>query len=176
MNKEMFLAELKNRLKGLPADELEDILKYYNDYFDEAGVTNEQKVINELKSPANLASKILSDYAEKEAKTAKFSATGSLRALWFTILGIFAAPIAVPFALLLTIIILALCLVLICTIFLSLFGGGILTIVALALVFTKPGVGIMLFGVLLVATGLIKILWLVITAIIKKISYFVKKI
>ncbi len=88
MTRNEFISELRERLKRLPEQDRYEAVKYYEEYFDEAGPEREREVIEELRSPAHLASKILSDYAVKEAAIAKHSAKGGIRALWFTILGI----------------------------------------------------------------------------------------
>ena len=96
MTRREFMIELAARLRRLPKEDLKAALQYYEEYFDEAGSQNEQEVIRELRSPAHVAAKILSDYAVKEAKKARTSTKSSWRAFWFTILAICAAPVAVP--------------------------------------------------------------------------------
>ena len=49
MTKDQFLSELERKLKHLPADERADAVEFYREYFEEAGVENEQRVIAELK-------------------------------------------------------------------------------------------------------------------------------
>ncbi|CEM61303.1 DUF1700 domain-containing protein [Treponema phagedenis] len=96
MTRKEFMRELQERLKQLPKEDLAIALDYYEEYFDEAGKEREQDVIAELKSPAHIASKILADYAIKEAKVVRSSTKSGWRAFWFTILAICAAPVAVP--------------------------------------------------------------------------------
>ncbi len=176
MTRNEFICELKERLKRLPEQDRYEAIKYYEEYFDEAGQEHEQDVIKELKSPAHIASKILSDYAVKEASSARRSARGGLRALWFTILGIFAAPIAIPLAVILTVIVVVLCIALCIAIFALILGGGILSIVAVGMLFVRPGSAIMLIGIILIAIGTTKLLYRFVTWIIHGISAFVKKI
>ena len=40
MNKEEFLKELKERLEGLPSDEIENAINYYIEYFEDAKIDN----------------------------------------------------------------------------------------------------------------------------------------
>lgn len=61
MNRQEFMRQLEYLLSGIPASEREDALAYYNNYFDEAGVENEAKVIEELGSPEAVAKIILAD-------------------------------------------------------------------------------------------------------------------
>ena len=58
------LNALREALAGLPDEERENAMRYYQDYFLDAGAENEQKVIDELGSPADVAAAILNDYRE----------------------------------------------------------------------------------------------------------------
>lgn len=62
MNRQEFFRRLEYLLRGIPEHERMDALAYYNDYFDDAGVENEQQVIRELGSPEAVAQMILEDY------------------------------------------------------------------------------------------------------------------
>ncbi len=55
MNRIEFMTELAALLQDVPAIERQDAMKYYNDYFDDAGEENEQQVIADLESPSKLA-------------------------------------------------------------------------------------------------------------------------
>lgn len=61
MNRQEFLRQLESLLMNIPEQERADALAYYNDYFDEAGVENEQNVIQELGSPQKVAQSIIED-------------------------------------------------------------------------------------------------------------------
>lgn len=58
MNRIEFMTELAALLQDVPAIERQDAMKFYNDYFDDAGAENEQEVIREFESPAKLAKMI----------------------------------------------------------------------------------------------------------------------
>ncbi len=58
MNREEYMRRLADALMGLPQSEKEEALQYYNDYFDDAGVENEQEIMNSLGSPEKLADTI----------------------------------------------------------------------------------------------------------------------
>lgn len=58
MNKDIFLRDLDRFLSDIPQEEREQALKYYEDYFEDAGPENEQQVIQELGSPIELAKQI----------------------------------------------------------------------------------------------------------------------
>ena len=62
MNRQEFLRQLESLLYAIPANERADALAYYNDYFDEAGIENEQSVIQELGSPQKVAQSIIEDF------------------------------------------------------------------------------------------------------------------
>lgn len=62
MNRQEFFRRLEYLLRGIPENERMDALAYYNAYFDDAGVENEQQVLQELGSPEQVAQMILDDY------------------------------------------------------------------------------------------------------------------
>lgn len=59
MRKYAYLARLEELLAALPAQELQEALNYYEEYFDAAGNENEEKTAEELGDPANVARNIL---------------------------------------------------------------------------------------------------------------------
>lgn len=61
MNRLEFMSELEKRLAPLSREDREDALNYYEELFDEAGPIDEQKIINDLDSPADIARQILVD-------------------------------------------------------------------------------------------------------------------
>ena len=68
MTRGEFLRELEYLLKDIPESDRADAIAYYNNYFDEAGIENEQKVIQELGSPEKVAKTmgVKSDTAKKK--------------------------------------------------------------------------------------------------------------
>ena len=62
MNKSEFLIKLESHLMSIPKAEREAAIKYYEDYFYDAGLENEASVIAELGSPEKIAESIKSDY------------------------------------------------------------------------------------------------------------------
>ena len=132
MNRHEFLNKLAMELGRLPREEVEDILAYYNEYFDDAGPENEARALEELGSPVKIATQIKADYAVKQldrmpqgrshrqgnyqeegqgqyrqnGQDGQYSQYGQQNqkpkkgipvVLW-VILGIFAAPVALPVA------------------------------------------------------------------------------
>lgn len=59
MKKYAYLAQLEELLEALPAQEREDALNYYEEYFDAAGKENEEATAAALGDPAEVAQKIL---------------------------------------------------------------------------------------------------------------------
>lgn len=66
MNREEYLRLLAVSLNHIPQAEKEEAIRYYNDYFDDAGTENEQEVIKTLGSPASLAESIEKEFASNE--------------------------------------------------------------------------------------------------------------
>lgn len=53
-----YMTKLASMLQDIPVEERQEAMKYYNDYFDEAGEENEEKVAEELDSPEKVAAEI----------------------------------------------------------------------------------------------------------------------
>lgn len=66
MNRQEFLYQLAGELMSLPPEERVSALKYYEEYFEDAGPENEARVLAELGSPQGVARTILADYAQRE--------------------------------------------------------------------------------------------------------------
>lgn len=58
MSRIEFMNELRALLQDISAEERDEAMQYYNDYFDDAGAENEQGVIKELGSPQKVAQTI----------------------------------------------------------------------------------------------------------------------
>lgn len=64
MTKYEFLGDLSRLLSDLPEEERRQAMKYYEDYFADAGESQEQEVLKELGSPQDIAKLIQSDSPE----------------------------------------------------------------------------------------------------------------
>lgn len=64
MTKKEFLSQLEKELEDLSKEERISALKYYEDYFEDAGKENEKDVIKELESPKKLQ-KLLEEKRKK---------------------------------------------------------------------------------------------------------------
>lgn len=58
MNRIEFIAELERLLQDISAEERNEAVQYYRDYFEDAGMENEQHIIEELGSPKKVADTI----------------------------------------------------------------------------------------------------------------------
>lgn len=161
MNKDTFLRALRAELAGMPPDELESAIQYYEEYFAEAGPEREAEVLQELGTPQAVAAQIRVDITLRQMKGPNPpSAKKGISAVWMVILAIFAAPIALPVAiavavaaLALVIAVAAVLLALLIT-FIALFGSGIIIgICSLALFGLSGAAGFFFLGAGLLLTG-----------------------
>lgn len=76
MNRIKFMTELAALLQDVPAEERRDAMKFYNDYFDDAGEENEQRVIEELESPAKVAATIKADLRGSSEEYGEYTEKG----------------------------------------------------------------------------------------------------
>ena len=72
MNRVEFLAELEQRLSGIPEEERQAAIQYYADYLADAGEENETEAIRELGSPEKVAESIKADYFGTEFDESRF--------------------------------------------------------------------------------------------------------
>ncbi|SFC75960.1 DUF1700 domain-containing protein [Clostridium uliginosum] len=172
MNKKIFIQELRKKLKRLPQEEIENAIGYYLEYFEDAGIDNEQDVLKELDSPSVIASQLLSDYAFKNDEITISKPKKSMSSIWFIILAILAAPLALPLAFALIMVVVAMVIVVGAVTFafivttIALIGGGIVTSFAGLAVMTQGfstaimfiGIGLALIGIGLLVGVLILIL------------------
>ena len=66
MNREKFIKQLEYLLRNIPQNERMEAIQYYQDYFEDAGVEHERKVILELESPEKVAAFIQASLRETE--------------------------------------------------------------------------------------------------------------
>ena len=72
MNRVEFLAELEQRLSGIPEEERQAAIQYYADYLADAGEENEAEAIRELGNPEKVAESIKADYFGTEFDESRF--------------------------------------------------------------------------------------------------------
>lgn len=76
MNRVEFMSQLERLLGDIPESDRQDAIAYYNDYFDEAGVENEARVIQELGSPGRVAATIKADLHTSGNEQAEYTEQG----------------------------------------------------------------------------------------------------
>jgi uncharacterized membrane protein len=145
MTKTQFLLELREHLKGLPQEEIDNCLSYYEEYFADAGPEQEQQVIDHLGTPAQVAAQVRADWAVKSLESQPSSPRRGFNVLWTVLLAILAAPIALPLAIAAASIALALIIVL---------GSIILALGAVVIALGASGIAITVLGVVLFFTHL----------------------
>ena len=76
MNRVEFMRQLESLLWDLSESDRLDAIAYYNDYFDEAGVENEERVLKELRSPERVAAMIKADLNTNGNEQAEYTEQG----------------------------------------------------------------------------------------------------
>lgn len=66
MNRVDFIKELESLLSDIPDSEREEVLQYYNDYLNDAGVENEEAVVESIGTPGQVAASIKAGLAGGE--------------------------------------------------------------------------------------------------------------
>ena len=69
MNKTEFLNQLASQLSDISPEEREEALSYYREYIEDAGLENEEALLDELGSPQKVASDIKKDIFQKTTYT-----------------------------------------------------------------------------------------------------------
>jgi len=77
MSRWEFMRQLEKLLSDISPNEREEALQYYNDYFNDAGMENEQEVIKALGSPEQVA-KIVKDGLGDGGNQGEFTENGFL--------------------------------------------------------------------------------------------------
>lgn len=120
---------LAHNLRHLPKEDYHRAMEYFEEYFDEAGPEHEQDAIRDLGSPEEASRELIMNLAEKNIEEPPKTVKHGLYAVWIGILGVCAAPIALPLLLAVICVVFALLI----TVFALLFS------ILLAAVFTAAG-------------------------------------
>ncbi len=98
MNKKVFLADLKQRLKHLPKEDREDALDYYEEYLQDMELDDTDDVIGKIGHPKDIAREIISNCTAKHIDNQKEEGgvKNSAMMIWLIILAVCAAPVALP--------------------------------------------------------------------------------
>lgn len=146
MNSQVFMTELQKKLRHLPKADREDAIAYYKEYLEEMNVEEGADVTEQLGKPADVAREIIAECTQKHMDNPeqKGNVKNSAIIVWLVILGIFAAPIALPLMLAFVIVIFALLLAVASVILAVIVSGaaGIYAgIVSFASAVVVPGIG-----------------------------------
>ena len=101
MNRDDYIEILSDRLKGLPQNEIDEAIRYVQEYFDEAGEENFHQAMDELGSPYRFANQIKADVVTKrEYSRSNHKNVGEKKSnsstLWIILLGILSLPLSLP--------------------------------------------------------------------------------
>lgn len=100
MNKQDYLNDLRKKLKGIPKEDLEDAIRYYDELMSDMDVSDSEDVSARLGSPKDVARSIIDEttvkYAEEVQNSHKIKNSGKV--IWLTILGILSTPVSIPLA------------------------------------------------------------------------------
>lgn len=187
MNKKKFLEELRRRLRHLPKEDREDAIAYYEEYFAEMELAEDEDITGKVGKPADVAREIFENCTEKhlDVQKEKGGIKNSATVIWMILLGICASPIAIPIAATMIILFITCMIVLASFVFAfvcagaAIFATGILSIpcIFFATGFAQKlvclGMGLLCIGFgILFLIGVIKVAeWLV-----RKLAYVFQKI
>lgn len=96
MTRNDYLAQLDKYLRRLPADDYQEAMEYFVEYFDEAGPEQEEAVMAELGSPKEAASDIINNILDRKIAKPKKTSRDRWKIVWITILAILAIPVGIP--------------------------------------------------------------------------------
>lgn len=86
MDRVHYLTEVEAYLQALTDEERKDVLDYYSEYIDDAGLKTREEIEAKLGSPRQLSYKILADYSIKENDTQKASPRSNFKLVLIIIL------------------------------------------------------------------------------------------
>lgn len=163
MTRAEFLTELKQLLNGLPRDEHDSAMRYYIEYFDEAGEDGETDVLKRLGSPEKVAQQVLSETPAQRKEMGrprvniwKIVALTLLSPIWIALLvtafSLLVGIVATALGLLISLAVIAMVPMLLC---ISMLGSGfVCMILGLWVVFQSLPTMFLFFGAGLAVTAL----------------------
>lgn len=95
MTKKEYMKKLAYQLRRLPKEDFDKAMDYFEEYFEDAGIENEKKAIEDLGAPEEAASALILDLAQENAVKPPKTMKRRFSALWIAVL----APIALPLTL-----------------------------------------------------------------------------
>ena len=163
-----YISELEQNLVDLPAKDREDVVEFYREFLLDGDFVRRSTIEAELGTPKQLAINIMADYSTKEdsAPAKPETPKSNLKASWYILLGICAAPIGIPLILAILFVIFFLLAVffglffaLVAFLFKFFVGGGLNFLKSLSLLFTSDWpTGYVYLGKSLICIGVILLL------------------
>ena len=108
MTRADYMTILSHNLRRLPKEDYDRAIEYFEEYFNEAGPALEQEAIQDLGAPEDASRELIMNLAEKNIGEPPRTVRRGFHAVWVGILGVCAAPIALPLLLALFCVIFAL--------------------------------------------------------------------
>ena len=144
--------------KKIPKEEYDNVMQYYTEYFEDAGVENEAMVQNELGSVETLAKKIISEYSIKNGIEVAEPKRVTLAPWVIVLIAVLGSPIwlaALCVAVALAVVVIVLVVVFIAMGICGAFGGIGVILGGIVMLFREPSLGMLLtgYGFILVACG-----------------------
>lgn len=142
MRKEEYIHELRARLQGAQTTEIEEAIRYCEEYFDEAGENNVQQVIDDLGMPSKFAAQIKAEATIRrvskgvDKEDSRKNTKSLLKSLLIILVGICALPIALPLLVALMILLLALFIIFIAFIFIGAVAIGAAVLAGIPMIFS----------------------------------------
>lgn len=160
MNKLEFLTRMRNKLEsgGLPAEDINDALTYYEEVFLDAGFGKEEETAASIGLPEDIAADILRESGidptvkPQPVPQQKKRSTGAIVAI--TIIAILTSPIWATVLVTVVSVLFALAVALISVIFALICTAAGLIFAGIPVMFELPGVGLMSLGGGLILTGI----------------------
>ena len=163
-----YISELEQNLVDLPEKDREDVVEFYREFLLDGDFVRRSTIDTELGTPKQLAINIMADYSTKEdsAPAKPETPKSNLKASWYILLGICAAPIGIPLILAILFVIFFLLAVffglffaIVAFLFKFFVGGGLNFLRSLALLFTSNWpTGCIYLGKSLICIGVILLL------------------
>jgi len=165
-----YIQALQRLLMQLTTAEQQDVVDYYREYLQDAGITTYQGAVDALGTPQAVARKALADYSIKmnaqaaqgntQSRTARQGTKANVQMIWLIVLALLSTPITVPIVLVLGALLVATGAVLvgiaaagIGLLVAGFIGGAVGLIVGIMMLFSVPATGIFYLGLGLVALG-----------------------
>lgn len=198
MNRSQYLKELDSYLKSLGNEDRKDAIEYCSQYFDEAGMSNEEKAIKELGSPKQFANNLIANITIKNdnryeeeinssIKTAKKNTKGDIKTIWIVLLAIAALPLGLPILIAIAATLFGLLIAAVCIIFalgIAVFAipFGLLSGIPITLPFISDMFyfgndnNFLVAGIILLSVSMLALLLLVLYKVVKFAIMLIKKI